>query len=62
MLREGDMVRHRCWHDSKRVGRVAKVYKRIFEFTKQSLLVAEVEWPRPEGNLEHDVTFLEVVS
>jgi len=62
MLHVGDSVRHSSWRDTRRVGRVARVYVQVFEFTKKSINVAEVEWPRPEGNLSHDARFLERVD
>lgn len=63
MLQPGDRVRHSAWHDPKRVGHVARVFKQVFEMNPAAnRMFAEVEWPRPEGNLSHDVTFLTKVE
>ena len=61
-MKTGDMVRHRCF-DSRRVGRVARVFRWKPDFPGTAIHdMAEVEWPRPEGNCTHDVTYLEKVG
>ena len=62
-MKPGDLVRHRYFRGHHRVGRVVRVFRWKPDFPgTASHDMAEVEWPRPEGNCTHDVSYLDPVE